>query len=221
MKLSLSTLVVAAVLSLAISKTAQADSKTDHNDASADNEPAATPPAPSPSAATSSPAALAAPAAPAAMKTRWYGEQILAVDGIALGLLIVGAGTHPAVGVTGAAMYGLGGPIVHLAHDQPYHAAGSLGLRIGAPLAGGALGLGAGLLLSDGSYNSVFVVAGTTLLGFAAGYVAAVTVDAAALAREPVALEPTKRAAKRNATRPSIAPAVDPRADRLTLGVVG
>src|SRR5436190_16043433 len=82
-------------------------------------------------------------------RPRFYGEQIIAVDGVALGAIISGLALHPALALGGGALYAFGPPIVHLAHDNPTRAAGSFGLRIGAPLVGGALGLGTGLLLTD------------------------------------------------------------------------
>jgi hypothetical protein len=156
-------------------------------------------------------------------KPRWYGEQILAVDGLALGAMIVGVATNPGVLAAGGAAYAFGPPIVHLAHDNPYRAAGSLGIRVGAPLVGGGLGFGTGLLLTDGSWDGLFVVAGTTILGIGAGYLAAVTIDAAALAHEEDAPEPKRTTARvsSRAYRPTIAPRVDPRPDQLTLGVAG
>jgi hypothetical protein len=73
---------------------------------------------------------------------RWYGAQTLAMDGIALGLLVLGASSESGelIGLSGLT-YLLGGPIVHAAHGRAGMSFASLGVRIGFPI-GGALLLG-------------------------------------------------------------------------------
>lgn len=67
---------------------------------------------------------------------RWYGWQTLAVDGAALGVAVGGFAIHESEVplVVGAGAYAIGAPIVHLAHREPWRAAGSLGLHLGLPI---------------------------------------------------------------------------------------
>jgi hypothetical protein len=78
------------------------------------------------------------------------------------------------------ATYALGGPVVHIAHENYGRAAGSLGLRVGGPILGGALGCAA-----DDS-SGMFGCLGGLALGVFLGTLTAVVVDSAALAYEKV-----------------------------------
>jgi hypothetical protein len=78
------------------------------------------------------------------------------------------------------ATYALGGPVVHIAHENYGRAAGSLGLRVGGPILGGALGCAA-----DDS-TGMFGCLGGLALGVFLGTLTAVVVDSAALAYEKV-----------------------------------
>lgn len=82
----------------------------------------------------------AAPGAPPPaprVETRWYGWQILAVDVASAATLASGGGDLTwGLGIGGLV---LGGPAIHVLHGQRGRAAGSLALRVGAPLVGGLL----------------------------------------------------------------------------------
>lgn len=69
----------------------------------------------------------------------WYGWQVLLVDAAAFVPLALGDGDWQGYAWLGT--YELGGPLVHAAHGRGWRALGSLGLRVGATLAGiGAAG---------------------------------------------------------------------------------
>lgn len=109
-------------------------------------------------------------------RTRWYGWQNLIVDGL-VGLVTLGLATGASwprerdqALVVGLLGYGLGSPLVHLGHGRGGAAAGSLALRVVAPLLGAALGKGLEPALMLGA--------------------AAVAVDDALLAREKVPATP-------------------------------
>lgn len=102
----------------------------------------------------------------------WYGWQVLIVDGASAASLFV----SPAVGLAG---YGLGGPIVHLAHRRLDNAAASLGTRLLLPPAAAFV---AGSVFGGGSTRGE--LAGLpALAGGALGVVTAVALDAALYAR--------------------------------------
>lgn len=117
----------------------------------------------------------------------WYGGQTLAADGVALLLVVAGAAlagssgsggsAGGAVAILGLATYVLGGPIVHFAHRNVNGGFGSLGLRVGVPIVGGAIGCAA----DDNS--GMFGCLGGAAAGVALGILAAVIIDSAALAR--------------------------------------
>lgn len=72
---------------------------------------------------------------PSRSARRWYGHQTLTADLIAFTAVVYGgvAQMRPVI-YSGAATYALGGPAVHAWHGHWGKAAGSLGLRVGAPL---------------------------------------------------------------------------------------
>jgi hypothetical protein len=109
----------------------------------------------------------------------------LILDGIALGLVVVGAsGESGEVAVLGVGTYLLGPPIAHAAHGNGGRAWGSFGLRLGMPVGGALVGAG--------NKDSVEGL----LAGFTLGYLGAVVIDAAALAweRPPAATSVASRA---------------------------
>jgi hypothetical protein len=75
---------------------------------------------------------------PAPPETRWYGWQTLTTDAVAVSLLLSGVG--PDANLTalevGMGTFGLGGPIVHVAHGRPVIAAASFLARVALPTAG-------------------------------------------------------------------------------------
>lgn len=131
------------------------------------------------------PAACTTPRAERRDTTNWYGWQTLLTDGAALMfLLALGASDRGAEDTFASASVGtylLGGPVVHAAHGNWGRAAGSLGLRAGAPVVGVALGLE----LED-CHGEDFCGFRGALIGGSIGLAAAVAIDSAALARETV-----------------------------------
>ena len=120
----------------------------------------------------------------AAPRRRWYGWQTLLVDAVPLvGLLGVAAANRSGdegaqLAVAFSAVYFVGGPIVHMGHGQFGKAALSLGVRSAGPLlilAGGQDGFQHG-----NSFGDVLIVIGALAIP------AAITIDAAAIAREDV-----------------------------------
>jgi len=82
-----------------------------------------------------------APAKPEQPQTTWYGWQTLLADGAAAGLVGLailspdGNGAN-VLGTASFVTYLVGGPIIHWAHGHGAKGWGSLGLRVGLPLAG-------------------------------------------------------------------------------------
>jgi hypothetical protein len=78
-------------------------------------------------------------------RERWYGWQTLSVDalpaGLFVGALVSTGNTATRFWGTGALTLALGGPLVHVFHNRPLTALGSLGLRVGLPPLGMAIGL--------------------------------------------------------------------------------
>jgi hypothetical protein len=105
-----------------------------------------------------------------------YGLQIVLADVAAVALLLSG---QPELQAVAAGSYVLTPPILHLLHRRPARAAGSLGLRLLLPIAGGSLGMKAEHCGRDGDY-----LCGLTglVLGGLAGALVASIVDAALLA---------------------------------------
>jgi hypothetical protein len=139
------------------------------------------------------PAEPAAP--PAEPSTHWYGYQTLATDGGALAFAVALAASHDqssqqGLAVGTLAVYGLGGPTVHFAHQQVGKGFLDLGLRLGLPVlagfVGGLIGYAAAAPSSAQNWFSKFdgEVTGAAFGGLA-GVVGASTIDAVFLAREP------------------------------------
>jgi hypothetical protein len=167
---------------------------------------------------------LDADEAPApALEQRWYGWQILAVDGAADALAIVTVATHtggtyPATlaGYSLAAGgYLFGGPIVHAVHGHGWRTLGSFGLRLGAPLGGALLGLLSGVVgthpsgLDEGGLATLFL----GVVGLSVGVIAAQVLDPVLLGSEDL---PRPR---RATVTLRVIPQVD--AHSVGLGVVG
>jgi hypothetical protein len=129
---------------------------------------------------------------------RWYGWQTLAADGGAVFLFLSSLalldggddGASTVVAWTSLGVYVLGGPVVHGFHGHAGKAAGSLGIRVGAPLVGGILG--AGILSGCKKHESDDLCElGGAAWGILLGSAAAMALDAAVLAHE---FAPTKPA---------------------------
>jgi hypothetical protein len=113
-------------------------------------------------------------------------------------------GSGPALG--GLLVYGLGGPIIHVVHERPGAALGSLGLRAGLPVIFAVAGIGA----NENCEGDFCGYSAAATFG-AAGMVAAVVLDAAFLGTEKRGPPP------RIIALTSVAPSVDPA--RRTAGV--
>lgn len=123
---------------------------------------------------------------------RWYGWKGLTVDGAALSLaaaaLVTASGDTQQgedwatrLVIAGTVAYGAGGPAVHLVHDRPWAALGSLGMRGALPILGAVAWRGAVTCPPPGEeYGSCGT--GPILFGLAAGAVAAMALDATLLA---------------------------------------
>jgi len=124
--------------------------------------------------------ALPAPNAEAEPESHWYGGQTLAADGLSVGLLIAGGQAESAtLAWLGLFGYAFGAPIVHGIHQRSGAAFGSLALRIGAPVLGGAIGLS-----SAGDCGGELCALGPMVAGIFIGATAAIVIDSAALAWE-------------------------------------
>ncbi|HRG97644.1 MAG TPA: hypothetical protein PLR99_15420 [Polyangiaceae bacterium] len=116
----------------------------------------------------------------------WYGYQTIGGDVVATTLLLSSAATdntpRKVLFVASASTYLLASPVIHAAHERGGAAIGAVGLRVFAPLTLGLLGLvvGAG---SSKSGNWGAPLAGG-FIGFGLGVLTAMVIDAAALARK-------------------------------------
>lgn len=149
-------------------------------------------------------------------ETRWYGYQPLVADGVALSLFAASVATYEPMPcglfedcarpdntasssflIAGALVYAFASPTIHALHGHWGKAGGSLGLRLGAPLVG----------LAVGSATTAEAGALTASLGA----LAAMVVDDVFLARETI----------RKAPSLSVAPTYDAKTERFGLAVGG
>jgi hypothetical protein len=111
----------------------------------------------------------------------------MAADGVATSLL-VGAALGDSAGVSkplfvaSAATYVLASPVIHAANGRGGPAVGALGLRVFAPVSLGLLGIAAGAGFGDRRNWGTPLIGG--LVGFGVGVLAAMVIDAAAIARK-------------------------------------
>jgi hypothetical protein len=140
----------------------------------------------------------------------WYGWQMMVLDAVPIALVGVTAGNidSDTVGpaLLGLPVFALGGPIIHLAHERPVAALGSLGLRVTVPLLFAAAAAG------DGCHDCADPT-GPALTWGAIGMAAVTMVDATFLGRE----KPKEEKPRAWYAITSISPAVDP--VRKTAGV--
>ncbi len=153
-----------------------------------------------------------------------YRPHLLGLDLASLGLVaaaiaVNGKGSE-ALAWSSLGLYAFGAPLVHVAYEKPVRALASLGMRLGFPVAGGALGL----LLAAPSCNSstddegwrcVGAVIGLGGLGVVAGGLTAIIIDDAFLGK--VELPPV---AERRLSL-TMAPLLDARARSVGLSVAG
>ena len=146
----------------------------------------------------------------------WYGWQVLLADAEWIGLYVLASQkSNPVLEATllGSAIagYTLGGPAVHAIHDEWEMAGVSLFLRVGLPLAGGYIGSKQGSDCSESRGFQLCFDLGPAI-GFVTGMAAAMTIDAVALAHEPV---------REKRYRPTLAPLFGLRQDGGFLGISG
>ncbi|QDG54758.1 hypothetical protein FIV42_29630 [Persicimonas caeni] len=120
------------------------------------------------------------------MQDEWYGWQIMPVDAASVGLMVCGmAELEQTAMFSGFAGYALGGPIVHLAHEQWWKSVGSLGLRLGVPTT--SVLIASAFSSSSGNSQAAFADAmGKGILALGLGAVAAMALDYIFLARKPM-----------------------------------
>jgi hypothetical protein len=150
-------------------------------------------------------------------KSRWYGWQTLTTDGAALTLVVLSATQDQDAGpllALGLGAYAAGGPIVHWAHGRAGVGFGSLGIRIGAPIVGVAIG-SAMADCPEREDRGSWCGAGEMALGLLVGVGSAMAIDAAVLAREPAP------ARERVAARPRLVPGVSLTPDKRALVLNG
>jgi hypothetical protein len=148
----------------------------------------------------------------------WYGSYTLAVVGSSL---LVGLGTSfagaPQVGIP-LTLGGLvlGGPIVHWAHGEGNRGFLALGVNVGGILVGGLSGWGILCAASrcDRGFDGLVAFLAGGSIGGAAGLIAAVIVDVAALSYQE-----NPRSSSR--ARYTILPDLQVANDRTTVGLVG
>ncbi|MEO7032276.1 MAG: hypothetical protein ABI548_00510 [Polyangiaceae bacterium] len=121
---------------------------------------------------------------PLAEVRHWYGWQTFTADGVAAGLFVGAVADHQNTALYGssALVFGLGAPVVHLAHRHWEYALCSLGLRVAGPFLGALLGRqGDGETRStDGLVENASVK--YTIIGVAIGGAAASLIDGFVLA---------------------------------------
>lgn len=115
---------------------------------------------------------------------RWYGWQTFTTDGIAGGLFVgaVAADRNTALYGSSAVVFGLGAPLVHLAHGHWEYALCSVGLRVALPLLGAVIAAPADVKSSDDGAASGAASAKWTTVGVALSGVAASLFDGFVLA---------------------------------------
>lgn len=148
------------------------------------------------------PTAHAVPAEPRSTPAReWYGMPIVVTDLAALGSLLLASQLADSTSEStfevatwfagaGLGVYALGGPFVHFTEGRTEAGFGSLGLRVGAPLVGGALGAVVGGTVGgsggcEGEWCGFQPIARGAVIGFGIGVITALVVDYAALAYKP------------------------------------
>jgi hypothetical protein len=142
------------------------------------------------------PAAAEPASSGSAPPTRWYGWQSLMADAGSIALLIAGGAVQKSGGETLALLGGcgfvFGSPLIHLAHEHPSKALGSLALRVLVPAATTFTGALTGALVGsargsseDHGMEPIFDALIGGMVGGVSGTVLTLILDDAVLAREP------------------------------------
>jgi hypothetical protein len=139
-----------------------------------------------------------------------YRFQTALADGAAVGLFMLGASSNSSgLADAGLGTYLLGAPIIHLSHNRPGRAAGSLALRLGLPI----IGVMVGIKSHHSCPNNDICDEGPgaeAVVGLLGGVVAASVIDTAFLAKGDDA-----------PARPSWSPSVTANQHGFGLGVAG
>jgi hypothetical protein len=163
----------------------------------------------------------------------WYGWQGLISDAIAFTLTLSGGFSHTGgVLATGIIAFGLGTPIIHMAHGEVGRGFGSMGIRVLLPLLGAAIGAIAGLAASGNSRGNNLSNAGDAagtgaIVGALLGGAGCAIIDAFALGyksekvEQPVGSRLTLPSSGRSASSLTVIPTFDVRGDRASLGIGG
>jgi hypothetical protein len=113
-----------------------------------------------------------------------YAARMIAIDATADTLIVAGmVSEHDWPIYAGLASYAVGGPILHAAHGEWPRAGVSLGVRVGLPLATGALG--DAICIDDDGIRCI----GSAAVGAALGMLAAQIIDPAVIVED--AADPT------------------------------
>ena len=126
--------------------------------------------------------AHAEPPAEPATESSWYGWEVFVSGASSLAVLAIGGAVDdstatPILMTLGGTGYALGGPIIHLVHDDGLEALGSFGLNLGMPIVAGVI---AGLITQAvGASNSAFsdFELGFIYYGAPVGALAAIVLD--------------------------------------------
>jgi hypothetical protein len=138
-----------------------------------------------PQLSAQAPNALTKPPAAPVVFRRSYGWQIVVADVSSVALTIAGGvGESDEVAGLGVAGYFLAAPVVHFAHRNVWQGFASLGLRVGGPLVGAAIGNAVADCGESSGEHWCGIVPIT--VGVFAGILGAMIVDAAVFAREDV-----------------------------------
>ncbi len=117
----------------------------------------------------------------------WYGYQTIGADVVTTSLLVSAAVTDDSASkvlfVASASTYLVASPVIHAAHDRGGAAIGAVGLRVFAPLSLGLLGVLVGGAGSGSRSNWGAPLVGG-VIGLGLGVLTAMVIDAAALARK-------------------------------------
>lgn len=161
------------------------------------------------------PAAPPAPPSPG----RSYLPELIAMDVASVGAIIAGGGLEgddSPLSVAGWIGLVAGGPAIHAAHGGRGVAAHSLALHVVAPMGGGAIGAVVGMAAAN--EDDGLAALGPVVLGIVIGELAGLVISRAydyTHARAAV------RRHVESAPRVALAPAITPRADGATFGLVG
>ncbi len=121
---------------------------------------------------------------PPERELRWYGWETLIADGSAAAMAVASqrsadaqaSGIANATALTGAAVFTLGAPAIHLAKGHPVKAVADLGMRVLTPVLLAFIGYAS----ASNDWDKI----GGTVVGFYSGCLAAAVIDATVLARD-------------------------------------